>query len=249
MSTWNGGGSGMESVILVSEDRARKRLARAGHKQSHDVQSLRGIRVKMMQEKRRLGKIQMRKLIKAVEERNVKNAEDSLPCDLVPPYVLDRNDPSATKALASSIKQGRNEKASRFNTTLPKVRGISEDEMFKVVTTGKKTHQKSWKRIVTKRTFVGEGFTRQNPKGERFIRPMGLRQKFAHVSHLTLGVTLKAPIFSVKKNPRDSVCTRLGVLTRGAVVEVNVSELGLTTTSGKAVWGRSDSNVLIILLV
>ncbi|KAF4834297.1 Ribosome biogenesis protein nsa2 [Colletotrichum tropicale] len=146
----------------------------------------------MMQEKRR---------IKAVEERNVKKAEDSLPYDPVPHYLLDRNEPSATKAVASSIKQRRNEKAARFNATLRKVRGISEDEMFKVVTTGKKTHQKSWKRFVIKPMFVGEGFTRQNPKAEMFIRPMGLRQKFAHVSHLTIGVTLKAPIFSVKKNP------------------------------------------------
>ncbi|KAF4847959.1 Ribosome biogenesis protein nsa2 [Colletotrichum siamense] len=155
MSAWNGGGSGMERVILVTEERARKRLARAGHKQSHDVQRL----------------------------------------------------PVLTFAL-------------------PKVRGIFEDEMFKVVTTGKKTHQKSWKRIVTKHIFVGEGFTGQNPKAERFIRPMGLRQKFAHVSHLTLGVTFKAPIFSVKKkNPQNPMCTRRGVLTRGAVVEVNVSEL------------------------
>lgn len=41
--------------------------------------------------------------------------------------------------------------------------------MFKVVITGKKTHQKSWKRIVTKPIFVGEGFTRQNPKAERLV--------------------------------------------------------------------------------
>ena len=31
---------------------------------------------------------------------------------------------------------------------------------------------KAWKRMVTKVTFVGEGFTRKPPKYERFIRPM-----------------------------------------------------------------------------
>jgi len=31
---------------------------------------------------------------------------------------------------------------------LPKVRGISEQEAFTVVNTGKKTHQKSWKRMI-----------------------------------------------------------------------------------------------------
>ena len=48
---------------------------------------------------------------------------------------------------------------------LPKVRGIAEEEMFKVIKTGK--HKgKSWKRMVNKATFVGEGFTRKPVKLE-----------------------------------------------------------------------------------
>ena len=43
--------------------------------------------------------------------------------------------------------------------------------------------EKSWKRMVTKVTYVGEGFTRKPPKYERFIRPMALRFKKAHVTH------------------------------------------------------------------
>jgi ribosome biogenesis protein NSA2 len=31
---------------------------------------------------------------------------------------------------------------------------------------------------------------------------------------------------------------QLGVITKGTVIEVNVSELGLVTTSGKVVWGK-----------
>jgi ribosome biogenesis protein NSA2 len=38
---------------------------------------------------------------------------------------------------------------------LPKVRGIAEEEMFKVIKTGKHKN-KSWKRMVNKATFVGE---------------------------------------------------------------------------------------------
>ncbi|KAF4806802.1 Ribosome biogenesis protein nsa2 [Colletotrichum siamense] len=68
--------------------------------------------------------------------------------------------------------------------------------------------------------------------------PIGLRQKFAHVSHPTVGVTLKVPILSIIKNPQDPMYTRRGSLTHGTVVEVDVSDLGLTTTSGTAVWGR-----------
>lgn len=84
---------------------------------------------------------------------------------------------------------------------IPKVRGISEEEMFKAVSTGKKTHKKSWKRMITKPTFVGPEFTRRPVKYERFIRPMGLRYKRANVTHPELGVTVQLPILGVKKNP------------------------------------------------
>jgi hypothetical protein len=35
-----------------------------------------------------------------------------------------------------------------FSVPLPKVRGIAEEEMFKVVKTGKKTAKKGWKRYI-----------------------------------------------------------------------------------------------------
>lgn len=53
-----------------------------------------------------------------------------------------------------------------------------------------------------------------------------------------LGVTVQLPILSVKKNPQNPLYTQLGVLTKGTIIEVNVSELGLVTTSGKVVWGK-----------
>lgn len=67
---------------------------------------------------------------------------------------------------------------------------------------------------------------------------MGLRQKRANVTHPELGVTVQLPILSVKKNPQNPLYTQLGVLTRGTILEVNVSELGMVTTSGKVVWGK-----------
>lgn len=70
------------------------------------------------------------------------------------------------------------------------------------------------------------------------FRPMGLRQKRANVTHPELGVTVQLPILSVKKNPQNPLYTQLGVLTRGTILEVNVSELGMVTTSGKVVWGK-----------
>lgn len=54
--------------------------------------------------------------------------------------------------------------------------------MFKVLKSGK-AKTKSWKRMVSKATFVGEGFTRKPVKMERFVRPMALRYKKANVTH------------------------------------------------------------------
>ncbi|KAL6712019.1 Ribosome biogenesis protein [Coniothyrium glycines] len=221
------------------EERKRKRIAREGHDGSKKAQNYRGLRAKMYAEKRRKEKIQMKKTIRAHEERNVKTSEPAEPAtEALPQYLLDRSNEKNAKALSSAIKQKRNEKAARFSVPLPKVKGISEEEMFSVVKTGKKTAKKSWKRMITKPTFVGPGFTRRPVKYERFIRPMGLRYKKANVTHPELNVTVQLPIISVKKNPQNPLYTQLGVLTKGTIVEVNVSELGLVTAGGKVVWGR-----------
>merc|ERR1711953_253151 len=109
---------------------------------------------------------------------------------------------------------------------IPAVKMQSEAEVFKVLKSGK-TRRKGWKRMVTKVTFVGENFTRKPPKFERFIRPMGLRFKKAHVTHPELKATFCLPIIGVKKNPGSKMYTSLGVVTKGTIVEVNVSELVL----------------------
>lgn len=207
----------------------------------------------------------MKKTIRAHEEKNVKSAGPSEPSSTpLPQYLLDRSQPTNAKALSSAIKNKRNEKAAKFSVPLPKVKGISEEEMFKVIKTGKKTAKKGWKRMITKPTFgkprlkislhpqsscdldnnanihtpVGPDFTRRPVKYERFIRPMGLRYKRAHVTHPELKVTVQLPIISVKKNPQNPMYTQLGVLTKGTIIEVNVSELGMVTAGGKVVWGR-----------
>ncbi|TLS28121.1 hypothetical protein PpBr36_00132, partial [Pyricularia pennisetigena] len=207
-------------VRLDHEERARKKAAREeGHGKSAKAQNLRGLKAKLFAQERRKEKIRMKKAIKQHEERNIKGAAaDKDPSNPVPAYLLDRNTPNTSKALSSSIKQARAEKAAKFSVPIPKVRGISEEELFKVVHTGK-SKRKSWKRMVTKPTFVGQNFTRRNPKYERFIRPMGLRYKKAHVTHPELNVTVHLPILG------------------GTVIEVNVSELGIMA-GNKVAWGR-----------
>ena len=137
------------------EERTRKRLARTPHAASHSAQNLRGLRAKLHQKARHSEKIQMRKAIRMQEEKNVKGSSkppepSSQP---LPQYLLDRDRGADAKALSSAIKNKRNEKAAKFSVPLPKVRGISEEEMFKVVKTGKKTAKKGWKRMITKPTF------------------------------------------------------------------------------------------------
>lgn len=137
----------------------------------------------MLNKKRRAEKIQMKKTLKAHEERNVKTASTSAePDTALPAYLLDREGERDAKALSTAVKERRKDKAARYAVPLPQVRGIAEDEAFKVIKTGKRK-SKGWKRMVTKATFVGEGFTRKPPKLERFIRPMGMRYKKAHVTH------------------------------------------------------------------
>ncbi|CAI4404178.1 BAQ_1a_G0015860.mRNA.1.CDS.1 [Saccharomyces cerevisiae] len=224
---------------LDHEERKRKREARESHKISERAQKLTGWKGKQFAKKRYAEKVSMRKKIKAHEQSKVKGSSKALDTDgdALPTYLLDREQNNTAKAISSSIKQKRLEKADKFSVPLPKVRGISEEEMFKVIKTGK-SRSKSWKRMITKHTFVGEGFTRRPVKMERIIRPSALRQKKANVTHPELGVTVFLPILAVKKNPQSPMYTQLGVLTKGTIIEVNVSELGMVTAGGKVVWGK-----------
>ncbi|CAI9717597.1 Hypothetical predicted protein [Octopus vulgaris] len=220
------------------EEKKRKKEGRMPHIMSDKAQKLRGLKAKLYHKKRHAEKIQMKKTIRMHEMKKTKQkADDAVPEGAVPAYLLDREGQTRAKVLSNMIKQKRKEKAGKWNVPLPKVKGMSETEVFKVVKTGKR-QKKAWKRMVTKVTFVGDGFTRKPPKFERFIRPMGLRFKKAHVTHPELRATFHLPIISVKKNPSSPMYTSLGVITKGTIIEVNVSELGLVTQGGKVIWGK-----------
>ncbi|KAJ2622322.1 Ribosome biogenesis protein [Coemansia sp. RSA 1358] len=223
---------------LDHDERKRKKEARKVHKDAAFAQKVHGLKAKLYNKKRHAEKIQMKKTIKMHDEKNAKQkTDDVVPEGAVPAYLLDREGQQRAKVLSNMLKQKRKEKAGKWNVPLPKVRGIAEDEMFKVVKTGK-SKSKSWKRMVTKPTFVGDGFTRKPPKYEHFIRPMALRYKKANVTHPELKATFQLPIIGVKKNPQSPMYTQLGVLTKGTIIEVNVAELGLVTTGGKVLWGK-----------
>ncbi|KAI1703389.1 ribosomal protein s8e domain-containing protein [Ditylenchus destructor] len=222
---------------LDYEERTRKKLARSVHENAKIAKKLRGHKAKLYSKKRYSEKVQMRKLIKEHQEKKTKGASDEPEAGAVPAYLLDRRNQTAGTVLSSAIKQKRKEKVGKYQVPLPQVKAVSDAEAFKVVNTGK-TRRKGWKRMCTKVTFVGENFTRKPAKFERFIRPMGLRFKKAHVTHPELQTTFCLPIVGVKKNPSSQMYTSLGVITKGTIIEVNISELGMVTQGGKVVWAK-----------
>jgi len=217
----------------------RKKEGRLAHERAQEAKKARGIKAKLLTKKRYAEKVQMRKLLKQHQEKQSKGSTkpQAVQEGALPVYLLDREVETRGKVLSNMIKQKRKEKAGKWDVPIPKVRAVSEAEAFKVVRTGK-TKRKAWKRMVTKVCFVGDTFTRKPPKFERFIRPMALRFKKAHVTHPELKTTFCLPLIGVKKNPTSPTYTQLGVITKGTVVEVNISELGLVTQGGKVIWGK-----------
>ncbi|CEM06422.1 unnamed protein product [Vitrella brassicaformis CCMP3155] len=218
-------------------EKKRKKEGREPHKKSQIAQRLRDIKAKLYNRKRYAEKVQMKKTLKMHEEKDAKQKEEKVPEGAIPAYLLDRENISRTKVLSNMIKQKRKEKAGKWQVPIPKVKALSEDEMFKIMRSGKRK-KKMWKRVINKACYVGEEFTRKPPKYERYIRPSGLRYKKAHVTHPDLKTTFQLDIVGVKKNPQSHLYTSLGVITKGAIIEVNVSDLGLVTQTGKVVWAK-----------
>jgi len=182
-------------------------------------------------------KIQMQKMIKANEEKAIEIKLDEPEEGAVPAYLMDRENVNQTKILSNMVKQKRKEKAGKWNVPVEKVKALAEGEMFQVIHSGNR-RKKAWKRKINKITFVGDNFTRKPPKYEKYIRPMSLRFKKAHVTHPELKTTFFLDILGVKKNPQSTVYTTLGVITKGTIIEVNVSDLGLVTQTGKVIWSK-----------
>jgi ribosome biogenesis protein NSA2 len=225
-------------VFPSSHSSSRKKEARGVHKDAEKARKLHGLKGKLYAQQRHAEKVQLKKTINQHQESLRKKKDDAaVPDGAVPSYLLEREGQSRSKVLSNMVKQKRKDRAGRWNVPIPKVKPIAEDEMFRVIKTGKR-QRKQWKRMVTKATFVGAGFTRKPPKYERFVRPAALRFTKAHVTHPDLQATFCLEILGVKKNPSSHLYTTLGVLTKGTIIEVNVSDLGLVTQSGKVVWGK-----------
>merc|ERR1711881_520603 len=189
-------------------EKKRKKEARAVKDRAKKAHKMIGLKAKLYHKKRHSEKVAMRKTLKLHEERNAKAkpSDDSVDKGAKPAYLLDREQQSRAKVLSNMIKQKRKEKAGKWDVPLPAVKAQSDAEVFKVMKSGKRG-KKAWKRMVTKVCVVPDNFTRKPPKYERFIRPMGLRFKKAHVTHPELQATFCLPIVGVKKNPSSPMYT------------------------------------------
>ncbi|GFY97284.1 ribosomal protein S8e family protein [Actinidia rufa] len=221
-------------------ERKRKKEAREVHKRSQIAQKALGIKGKMFAKKRYAEKAQMKKTLAMHEESSTRRkVDDNVHEGALPAYLLDRETTTRAKVLSNTIKQKRKEKAGKWEVPLPKVRPVAEDEMFKVIRTGKRKSNQAVEEDGHQSHICGTRFyERKPPKYERFIRPSGLRFNKAHVTHPELKCTFNLEIIGVKKNPNGTMYTSLGVVTKGTIIEVNVSELGLVTPAGKVVWGK-----------
>ena len=219
------------------EERSRKREARSAHVEAKRARTLRGIKAKLNSQKRYRDKVEMKKKIKAHEEKDAAVKDEAKSDGAIPTYLKERDEVNRTKILSNMIKQKRKEKAGKWKVPIDKVQAMSQADMFMVIKTGKRK-KKAYKRMINKATFVDPSFVRKPPKFERYIRPSGMRFRKAHVTHPELKTTFHLEIIGVKKNPQNALYTGLGVITKGTIIEVNVSELGLVTSTGKIVWGK-----------
>lgn len=209
------------------------RMAKIIGKQSR---TLLGIKAKLFHKRRSNEKIQLKKSLK----ENLKQKENVVKSSAIalPAFLLDRDINYDTKSeFNNKIKQQRQDKTTKYSVPIAKVDGIIEKEVFGVIKSGKR-QKKQWKRMVNRPCFVGNDFVRKAPKYEKFIRPMSQRITVANVTHPELNATYKLPILSVKKNPTSQLMTSLGILSKGTILEINVSELGIVDGAGQIVWGK-----------
>jgi ribosome biogenesis protein NSA2 len=220
------------------EEWEEKSQAKEGRRIAKQARTLRGIKAKIFAKDRYKQKAEMKKTANTFEKQKVSDKTTSAVGDEpVPVYLMDQTVTRTADVLTNTLKQKRKQRAGKWDVPLPQVRPIPEDEMLRVIKTGKK-HGKKWKRLVNKVCFVGESFTRKPPKLERYIRPVALRWKKANVTHPQLVQTFLCPIVSVKKNPNGQTYTGLGVITKGTVIEVNCSKMGLVTPTGRIIWSK-----------
>ena len=118
---------------LDHEERKRKKEARKVREISEKARKLRGIKAKLYNRQRFTEKVLMKKTIKANEEKRSKKQDEPVGdgSSALPHYLLERENQSRAKVLSNMIKQKRKEKAGKWEVPIPKVKAVSDMEVFK----------------------------------------------------------------------------------------------------------------------
>jgi len=119
-------------------EKLRKKEARMVHKRSQFAQKVHGLRAKLYAKKRHSEKVEMKKKIAMHQQKTNKHVEEKMEKGAVPAYLLDREQTRRAKVLSNTVKQKKKQRAGKWDVPLPKVRPISEYEMFGVVKSGKR---------------------------------------------------------------------------------------------------------------
>merc|ERR1712181_59586 len=94
--------------------------ARAPKKRAEQARKLRGIKAKITNKERFKEKVQMKKTIKAHQEKKTKQSAEA-PADkgAVPAYLMDREQQSQAKVISNMVKQKRKEKVASGRCPYP----------------------------------------------------------------------------------------------------------------------------------
>lgn len=134
-----------EGRRLDYAERKRKREARSPHVHAMAARETIGLKAKILNRQNRVEKIEIRKKIKAHEEKLSKTKKDvsgAVQKGALPSYLLDRagagSAENRSKVLSNMIKEKRKDKAGKWAVPLPKIKGVAEEDVFKVIATGKR---------------------------------------------------------------------------------------------------------------
>ena len=90
-----------------AEEKRRKKEARKFKVISKKAKTLKGLKAKIFNKERFKQKIQMKKTIKAHEEKNANSKPEEIKEGAVPAYLMDREQQKNSKVLTNMVKQKR----------------------------------------------------------------------------------------------------------------------------------------------
>lgn len=128
------------------------------------------------------------------EKTNKHAKEDNVPEGAVPAYLLDRQAETRAKVLSNTVKQKRKEKAGKWDVPIPKVKPVADDEMFKIVKTGKRKGTNS---AIASR-FTADGVFLQPKRGSEWLLKRLLSARVSRESLLNMSA-LSDPCGFVRK--------------------------------------------------